>query len=187
LSEYIKFPCITNSRNAAYELNAASRDAWAKWLSAEKWDVFLTLTDPGLSHPEHMLKRWRYVERSINEGLYGKNFRRRNQGIETIVGLERQKRGSVHAHGLIRLPNHDARDPSQFSLAYWQAFCSKLGIDKKTGLPAGWAMLDIPRSNDDVVAYVSKYVVKDGELVIGPNFSPNNPRSFGHTLLALAN
>lgn len=181
MNQYTKFPRITNSGSASYQLNSASRDAWAQWLASEPWDLFVTLTDPGLSHPEHMEKRWRYVERSINESLYGKNFRRRAQGIETIVGLERQTRGSVHAHGLIRLPDHDIRDPAQFSLRYWQDFCSKLGRTRD-GAPGGWAMLDLPRSNEDVVAYVSKYVVKDGELIIGPNYNPNKPRTLSQTL-----
>lgn len=157
-----------------YELNKASREAWSGWLSAEKWDVFLTLTDPGLSHPEHMYKRWRYFENSVNRNLYGNNFKRRGQGIETVVGLERQTRGSVHAHGLIRLPDHDAKNPTQFSWRHWQKFASELG---------GWARLDIPRHHDAVVDYVTKYVCKDGDLILGPNFNPNNPRTVEHTLL----
>lgn len=157
----------------SYELNRASRNAWSQWLSQEKWDVFLTLTDPGLSHPEHMYKRWRYFENSVNRSLYGNNYRRRGQGIESVVGLERQQRGSVHAHGLIRLPDHDATDPLQFSWRHWQKFASELG---------GWARLDIPRSNTDVVAYVTKYVVKDGDLVLGENFRPNAPKSYGMTI-----
>ena len=116
-----------------------------------------------------MYKRWRYFENSVNRTLYGNNFKRRNQGIETVVGLERQSRGSVHAHGLIRLPDHSATDPLQFSWRYWQKFASDLG---------GWARLDIPRNSNDVVNYVTKYVVKDGDLVIGDNYTPDNPRSF---------
>ena len=158
----------------AHELNSASREAWSTWLSQEKWDVFLTLTDPGMSHPEHMYKRWRYFENSVNRHLYGNNFKRKGKGIETVVGLERQQRGSVHAHGLIRLPDHNARDPRQFSWKYWQNFATELG---------GWARLDIPRSNQDVVDYVTKYVTKEGDLILGPMFNPNAPRAHNQTLL----
>lgn len=157
-----------------YRLNRRSREAYADWLSSEKWDLFVTLTDPGLSHPEHMSKRWRYLENSINRNLYGNNFRRRGQGIETVFGLERQSRGSVHAHGLVRLPDHDIRDPLQFSLRHWQKFATDLG---------GWALLEIPKSSGDVVAYVSKYVTKEGDLHIGENFNPNKPRSYANTLI----
>lgn len=158
----------------AFELNRASQAAYSTWLSSEKWDVFLTLTDPGLSHPEHMYKRWRYFENSVNRRLYGNHWKRRAQGIETVVGLERQTRGSVHAHGLIRLPDHDVKDPLQFSWRYWQKFASDLG---------GWAKLDIPRSSEDTVNYVTKYVCKEGDLILGDNFNPNAPRSIDHTLL----
>lgn len=134
----------------------------------------MTLTDPGMSHPEHMTKRWRYLENTINYDLYGKGFRKRREGIETVVGLERQQRGSVHAHGLIRLPDHDVNDPEQFSWKHWQKWFSSLG---------GHAKLDIPRCSADVVSYVTKYVCKDGDLHIGPNFNPNTPRAYSHTLL----
>lgn len=166
-----------------YELNHACRQAWIDWLCVEKWDAFVTLTDPGLSHPEHMSKRWRYLERCINESLYGKNFRRKGKGIETIVGLERQTRGSVHAHGLVRLPDHDINDPEQFPLRYWQDFASKLGYCKATRKPSGFARFDLPRSQGDVVDYVTGYAVKGGEIIIGPAFRPSVPHTYGQTLL----
>lgn len=188
MSQYIKIP---HNGTGGYVLNAASRDSWSTWLCAEPWDVFWTLTDPGMGHPELMTKRVRYLEKCVNESLYGKNYRRKNKGIETVWGIEKQTRGSVHAHGLVRLPDHDAKDSLQFSLAHWQKFSSELGVkfDKKTGkrIPGGWSLLDVPNSHEDVVRYVTGYVIKDGELIIGHNFNPNNPRSFGKTLLGAAN
>jgi hypothetical protein len=187
LSQYIKIP---NSSAGGYVLNAASRDAWSAWLCAEPWDLFWTQTDAGMSHPEHMTKRVRYLENCINESLYGKNFKRKNQGIETVWGIERQTRGSVHAHGLIRLPNHDAKDPNQFSLEYWKDFSSELGFkfDPKTGkrIPGGWSFIEVPKSQDDVARYVTGYVIKDGELIIVPNFNPNWPRTFSQTLFGVS-
>lgn len=152
----------------------ASQAAWSAWLSKEPWDAFVTLTDPGLSHPEHMSKRFRYLENLINRSLYGNNYKRRGQGIETVCGLERQNRGSVHAHALVRLPDHDINNPVYFSWRHWQKKASDLG---------GWARLDIPKSSNDVVDYVTKYVCKEGEILLGPNFNPNLPRSIENTLL----
>lgn len=167
------------------ELNQASREAWTGWLSAKPWDVFITLTDSGFPHPELMEKRWRYLEMSINQNLYGRNFRRRGQGIETITGLEKQKRGSLHTHSLIRLPDHDVNDPQQFSWKYWQNFAAIVcGHKQKDGsFKKGVVDLSIPRSSDDVVEYVTKYVCKGGDLIIGPNFNPNLPKSLDQTLL----
>jgi hypothetical protein len=154
---------------------ALARAAWAKWLSSGRWDVFVTLTDPGYPHPETMVKRCRYLEAKVNDSLYGRSWKRKGRGIETVTGLERQRRGSVHTHAIWRLPDHDASDPVQFSLRHWQRFASELG---------GFAWLQRPRSSADVVAYVSKYVVKDGELVLSPRLNPWVPRMFDDTLLA---
>ena len=152
----------------------AVRDAWAGWLSSAPWDLFLTLTDGGYPHPEAMLKRGRYFCAKVNERLYGKHWQRRGEGIEYVTGLELQKRGSCHTHSLLRLPNHDVRDREQFSLAYWQRFATSLG---------GFAWLEIPRDTADVTGYVTKYVLKDGELVLSGNLNPWQPRTYGTSLL----
>ena len=151
-----------------------AREAWGQWLSAAPWDVFVTLTDPGYPHPETMVKRSRYLEAKVNDSLYGRGWKRRGEGIETVTGLERQKRGSVHTHAIWRLPDHDAGDRGQFSLAHWQKFASELG---------GFAWLQVPRDQADVAHYVAKYVVKDGELVLGDTFNPAAPRTYGCSLL----
>ena len=114
-------------------LKREAQSAYSDWLSQEDWDLFITLTDPGFSHPEAMYKRFRYLENNINRFLYGKNHWKKGKGVETICGLERQQRGSVHAHALMRFPDHNIKDPTQFSLAYWQKFATELG---------GWARLD---------------------------------------------
>lgn len=161
-------------RHAPVTLQGKAREAMTQWTSAMPWDAFLTLTDPGLSHPEHMTKRCRYFEATVNRDLYGNNHERRGRGIETLTGIERQERGSVHAHMLLRFPDHDIRDRDQVSLAYLQKKAASLG---------GFAWLEVPRSQADVVAYVTKYVLKDGDIILGPLFDPNKPRSYRASLL----
>ena len=161
-------------KHRAVTLQGKAREEWSRWLSSAPWDLFVTLTDPGMSHPEHMTKRSRYLEALMNRALYGNHHERRGQGIETVTGLERQKRGSVHSHMLVRFPDHDIRDPDQISLRYWQRKAADLG---------GHSYLTVPKSQNDVVDYVTKYVVKEGELVLGPMFDPNRPRSLAATLL----
>ena len=152
----------------------AVREAWSEWLSAAPWDLFLTLTDGGYPHPEAMLKRGRYFCSKVNDNLYGRNWLKRGLGVEFVTGVELQKRGSCHTHSLIRLPHHDVRDREQFSLARWQRFATSLG---------GFAWLEVPKSTADITAYVTKYVLKDGELVLSPNLNPWQPRTFGTSLL----
>lgn len=148
--------------------------AYTQWLSSEPWDFFLTMTDPGLSHPEAMYKRTRYAMNLMNTALYGKKFHKRGKGIEYVIGLERQKRGSVHSHSLIRLPDHDAKCRDQFPLGYWHKTINDLG---------GYSRIEVPNDNIKTVDYVTKYVCKEGELTFSETFNPNAPRSINHTLL----
>ena len=161
-------------RSPRVTLTPPLREAWATWLSAAPWDLFLTLTDGGYPHPETMLKRVRYFVAKSNDSLYGKGWKRKALGIEHLTGIERQDRGSCHTHSLMRLPHHDVRDREQFSLARWQSFAQSLG---------GHAWLEIPKSTDAITAYVTKYVLKDGELVLSPNLNPWQPRTYGTSLL----
>lgn len=158
-------------------LKIHAQQAFSHWLAAEPWDLFLTLTDPGVCHPETMYKRTRYFMNAVNRDLYGNNWRRRHDGIEHVIGLERQKRYSCHSHSLIRLPDHDASDPAQFSLRRWQAFAQELG---------GFAWLEVPNNGVLVVDYVTKYVCKDGEVYLSESFNPHSPRTFSHTLIGSA-
>ena len=150
-------------------MQVEAHNAFSDWLSKEPWDCFLSLTDPGLSHPEAMYKRTRYFFNLINRKLYGRNFYKRGVGIEYVIGLERQKRGSVHSHSLIRLPDHDINNRSAFSIIDWNEEATKLG---------GWAKLERPRNSNDVVDYVTKYVCKGGEVFLSESFNPSYPKVY---------
>lgn len=169
--------CLEKTELHIRTIQQEAHKAYSQWLSAEKWDAFLTLTDPGLSHPEAMYKRTRYFMNQVNKSLYGKNYWKRGQGIEHVIGLERQTRGSVHSHSLLRLPDHDSRDPSVFSLRHWQKVAQDLG---------GHAWLEVPKDSFDVVNYVTKYVIKGGEIYLSETFNPSAPKAFHHTLLGVS-
>lgn len=139
------------------------RDAWSEWLSHRPWDLFLTLTSERRTHPEALHKRFRYCVHNISDHLYGRSVTRKGTPIEHVSGIERHKSGWPHSHHLIRVPGVDLADGSQLSLAYWQKWIADTG---------GHCWLARPRSQGDVVSYVTKYVVKDGELVLSPNLSP---------------
>lgn len=133
------------------------RGAWGDWISGQDWDLFVTLTSENQTHPEAMQKRFRYLMRKASDHCYGKHWDRRGTGVQWLSGLERTKQGWPHAHGLARFPGFDLRTPEGkaiFDLGYWQKFFSD----------GGFAWLEIPRSQQAVIQYVTKYVVKDGEL-----------------------
>jgi len=171
------------------ELRHASTDAYAQWLSSASWDLFVTITDPRMSHPEAMLKQSTWYMNKINRHLYGKHWAKKGLGVEYVVGLERQKRGSVHAHILVRFPDHEVT-PQLLEWLRSTALGTKIdnptpaqrSFPYKGGL-SGWSKVEIPRDQDHVTYYVCKYVTKEGELHFSDNFDPYRPRVFDESLM----
>jgi hypothetical protein len=95
--------------------------------------------------------------------LYGRSRTRRNNPIEFVNGIERHKSGWPHSHALIRVPDVDVSERSEYSLQHWQRFMTESG---------GFAWLSRPRDQGDVTSYVTKYVTKDGEIILSDNLSP---------------
>lgn len=158
----------------AVSLNALARVAYTEWLSGRPWDLMLTLTSDHRTHPEALHKRFCWHVHEISKELYGRARTRRGCPIEYVNGIERHKSGWPHSHALLRFPGVDLDDPLQLSLADWQKRISEGG---------GFCHLTRPRSQACVVSYTTKYVTKDGELILSGNLSPEidpNP------LLALA-
>lgn len=146
---------------------AQAREEWTRWLAQRPWDLFLTLTSEHRSHPEAMHKRFRYVVHKVSDDVYGRAVTRRASPIEWVNGIERHKSGWPHSHALLRLPDVDLSNPRVFSLAHWQEWICGTG---------GWCWLSRPLSSEDVTGYVTKYVVKEGDLVFSRNLSPGvNP------------
>jgi hypothetical protein len=139
------------------------RPAWTDWLAQRPWDLFLTLTSERRTHPESLHKRFRWYANQMSDELYGRARTRRANPIEYVNGIERHKSGWPHSHALLRLPDVDLSDRTQFSLAEWQERMSATG---------GWCWLSRPRDQADVTSYVTKYVTKEGELILSDNLSP---------------
>lgn len=146
-----------------HSVPAPLHDAWAEWLGHRPWDLFLTLTSERRTHPEALHKRFRYCCHKIADEMYGKHWERRGAGVEYVCGMERHKSGWPHSHALLRLANVDINDAGHFSLAYWQKFITETG---------GYAWLQRPTSQSDVVAYTTKYVLKEGDLILSDNLNP---------------
>ena len=134
------------------------RSTWGTWIGSQPWDLFVTLTSEKQTHPEAMLKRFRYCVHKASDHVYGRRWERRQEGLQWVVGIERTKQGWPHSHAVVRFPGRDIRGQEGrqvFDLGYWQKRFTDTG---------GFAWLEIPRSEQAVVQYVTKYVVKDGEL-----------------------
>lgn len=126
-------------------------------MSQRPWDLFLTLTSEKRTHPEALHKRFRYCTNMLADELYGRAARRNGNPIEYANGIERHKSGWPHSHALLRVPDVDVADRLQLSLADWQRRITDTG---------GWCWLARPRHQVEVVSYVTKYVTKDGDLIL---------------------
>lgn len=134
-------------------------DAWATWITHGKpWQLFLTMTTESRSHPEAVLKRFRYCTHLANDAVYGRRWERRDQGCQWVAGIERHKSWNPHLHAVLTFPDFDMAGEmgrTFFPVRPWQERFTETG---------GICRLDLVRSTEDVASYVSKYVVKDGEL-----------------------
>jgi len=148
------------------------RDAWAELLGREPWHWFTTLTfrrdherNSGGIHPEKADKAFRFFIRCINESLYGKRWMRYapHGGIVWARGQEFHKDGKIHFHAVLAAPDRDLNTSSRY---WWHEWWFK---------EFGRNQIEKPHSQEDVVGYVSKYVTKDGEVDLSPNFGTAKP------------
>lgn len=150
----------------------AQGDAYAELIKRQSWHWFLTLTfkpekcgpQAGM-HPEAADKAFRLLISSINRSIYGPRWHKKpHGGITWARGQEFHKSGRIHFHALASAPNCDlnllARRMDWVDW-WWNHF--------------GIARIERPSSQDDVCAYVSKYVVKDGEVDFSANYGRYQP------------
>lgn len=162
-------------------------DAWAELLKLYPAHWFATLTfrplkfftdkhtgevrsvertgSNGSVHGEAADKGFRYFVAQVNREVYGNNWRRLwHGGIQWARGSEFHKDGRLHFHALLSAPTADL---SQLASRYgWHEWWYR---------EFGRNQIEQPRSQHEVAGYVSKYVVKDGEVDFSPNFGKWDP------------
>ncbi len=172
------------------------RTAWATFLTRYPWDTFATLTYAGSAWAEekvvrnfrHWLFRWQ-VETAKARGLCNESVHARKDGYDRVVGARRklsgswwnaqrkgrarvvwalgvepQRSGKLHAHAVMRWPSMLADPIRRVGWHLWT------GPKSSGGLDHGFSRIEPPRCQHDVAGYVSKYVVKGGELYLSPSF-----------------
>jgi hypothetical protein len=129
--------------------------------------LFLTQTFVNRSHPEAVTKAHRYTLGLLNTELHGNNWRRRGiVGAQSIMGVERHKSGYPHSHAVIGHPDIDLGAPELSAL--------RRTLRLTCEAEWGFAKLEIAKSPEHCNAYVSKYIVKDGEIVISDHVEDLN-------------
>jgi hypothetical protein len=127
------------------------RDAWIQFIrKLEPLDWFATFTFREPVHPEQANRRYHRFIRTLNETTYGKRYREKGLGVYHINALEWQKRDVLHFHSLI------GGGVSNLDQFYWMELWNR---------DNGFARI-FPYQSSGAPGYVSKYVVKGGEIDI---------------------
>lgn len=141
--------------------------AYADMLGRLPWHWFVTLTfrpqhethGNGV-HPEKADKAFRVLVSSINREIFGVRWWKRPQTqLIWARGQEFHKSGRIHFHAVFAAPHADLNALTRrmdWVDWWWREF--------------GIARIERPTDQEDVARYVSKYVVKDGEIDFSPNF-----------------
>lgn len=139
------------------------RESWVSLIKRYEpfaWYGHLTFKDH--VHPEQADKRFRRWLNKINETLFGLRYRKHGEGVYGFKAIEHQRRGVIHFHFLMGGGVERLRRLTYMDL--WAA-------------ENGWARIYPYDSNQGAARYVSKYVLKGGE--IDPFFSPAARGRFG--------
>jgi len=128
------------------------RDAWCGFLGQWDWQWFCTLTFRDVVHPESADKSFRYFTSKLNRQLYGPRwFKKAHGGIPWVRALEYQRRGVIHFHAMFA----DVEGVRRLS---WMDEWDEI---------AGYARIEAIKDKWRVRRYVTKYVLKDGEIELG--------------------
>lgn len=150
-----------------YEKLDRPRQAWADLIAREPWHWFVTLTfKPDMAgprggiHPERADKAFRLLVSSINRSISGPRWHlNHKKALIWARGQEFHKDGRIHFHALFSSGIDDLNLLSR-RLSWMDWWHERFGI----------ARIERPTSQGDVCGYVSKYVAKDGEVDVSPNF-----------------
>ena len=127
------------------------QDAWIKFIrKLEPLQWFCTFTFREQVHPEQADRRYKRFIHQVNEFYFGKRYREKGLGAYHVRALEMQRRGVIHFHSLIGgaiKPEHRF-----YFMESWNR-------------DNGFARI-FPYNPKGAPGYVSKYVVKGGELDI---------------------
>lgn len=140
------------------------QSSWISLLGRYQWDLFGSLTFREETHPESAMKRFRLFVSMINRKLYGPRWAKHGVGVSWCVAVERQRRGVLHFHCLLADPElTNLLKGSWFKLdGRWANELNEMWNEL-----AGFARIEPIHVAELVQRYVSKYVVKGGEIDLG--------------------
>jgi hypothetical protein len=167
----MSYPIKKNALSKSAPLSKGSiRNEWAIWLAKYNWQWFCTFTFKNPPHPESANKKFRLWINRLNRGLYGCRAQKKGQSVYWVLALEYHKSGVIHFHALLS---------NEVDL---NETCSRFEAMERWEKIAGIARIyPIDEHLEKVTSYVSKYVLKGGEISFSDNLA-----DFRATQLGLA-
>lgn len=168
--------CAAELRELASARRTLTEEAWVAFLSCHEWQWFGTFTYKDPIHPEASDKQFRFWTRMLDaaHGITKKAPATAPDRLMWTRGLEWQKRGVLHYHALIRCV------PWPLQCQRHRTYAENLWRE----ISGGFAKIKIAAS-EDVLAYVTKYSVKGGEVDFSPNFELPDGRDTSRPVLAV--
>ena len=142
--------------STGYESRIALQEGWEKWvMSLADWQHFVTLTFKDFQTRDQAEHAFRFLLRVLNTDLFGKHYTRTvgHCYCSYVVGFEKQTRGALHMHVLFDRPIN-------FNLIH-RIWC---GDPKNPRF--GFAFIKPVEDAQGAVEYISKYISKDGDLML---------------------
>lgn len=125
--------------------------SWAEYVNNfADWKNFVTLTFEKEYSRDTVWQYWRTLVQMLNSDLYGHHYTRLvgHSYFSYCLAFERQDRGAYHLHALV-----DNRLNFKLIHDFWNHI-------------AGFAWIEVIRKKEGCALYVSKYVIKEGDLVL---------------------
>lgn len=134
--------------------------AYAEFLARYNWQWFCTFTFRDPPHPEAAHKLFRHWVNLINRDIYGCRAQKRKQSVFWALALEYHKSGTIHFHALLGdVEDLNARCSRKYAHSLWFELAGINRIDP------------IDDKLQAVTNYVSKYIVKGGEIDLSDNLN----------------
>ncbi len=141
---------------------------YGEFMARFNWQWFCTLTFAKPPHPEQAFRKFRHFINLINRELYGPRAVKSGRSVYWAIAMEYHKSGVIHFHALLG----DISDLNHSMLRF-----HAMGLWESI---AGYSrILPIDDKLKAVTNYVSKYVIKGGEIDFSENLEEFNVTQSG--------
>lgn len=133
------------------------QDGYIELLIDYPWEWFVTFTFARYVHPEAAIRHFRKFIDAINKELFGRRWQNKpHGGVMYAVCTERQSNNNPHLHAVILGVGNLRR---LTKMDQWQ--------DQSTS--TGFARIEDIKNPRSSIAYITKYLTKDGEIDFSEN------------------